>query len=75
MRRNLMKMNEEYEAEADPELDQILSEFEDETVTCAWCDGQYPVGECRREANIGMLCSYCEQAIKSRGETLTFIEG
>ena len=47
----------------------------DSVVKCTWCDELYDKSECRYEVDLGWLCSRCEMAIKSRGETLTFREG
>lgn len=47
---------------------------EDEKVNCGWCDQEFDRSECRKEVQLGWLCPYCESAIKSRGETLTFEE-
>lgn len=56
------------------ELVEALEENEDE-VECTWCEDLFDKSECRYEVNLGWLCSRCEAAIKSRGETLTFREG
>ena len=45
---------------------------EEETVECAWCNRELPKCECHKEVDMGWLCDKCEQAINSRGETLTF---
>jgi hypothetical protein len=50
-----------------------MEESED-TVECTWCEELFDKSECRKEVNLGWLCSRCEAAIKSRGETLTFKE-
>lgn len=52
-------------------------DFEDDedTVQCTWCEDTFDRSECRYEVDLGWLCSRCEAAIKSRGETLTFREG
>jgi hypothetical protein len=55
------------------ELVEAMEENED-TVECTWCEELFDKSECRREVNLGWLCSRCEAAIKSRGETLTFRE-
>lgn len=60
------------------DLTEDLNEDEDEeeeteeTVECVWCNHLVPKGECRKEVDMGWLCDRCEQAINSRGETLTF---
>jgi hypothetical protein len=50
-----------------------MEENEDE-VECKWCDELYDKSECRYEVNLGWLCPYCIDEMKSRGETLTFRE-
>ena len=55
------------------ELVETMEENEDE-VECTWCNDLFDKSECRREINLGWLCSRCEAAIKSRGEPLTFKE-
>ena len=55
------------------ELVETMEENEDE-VECTWCNDLFDKSECRREVNLGWLCSRCEAAIKSRGEPLTFRE-
>lgn len=52
----------------------VCEDCEDEAVKCTWCEEIYPNSECRYEVDLGWLCSRCEMAIKSRGETLTFRE-
>ena len=47
---------------------------DEEVVACGWCGEEYPKSECRHEKDLGYLCHSCEAAIKSRGETLEFIE-
>ena len=49
-------------------------EVNEDTVECTWCEELYDKSECRYEVDLGWLCSRCEMAIKSRGETLTFKE-
>ena len=56
------------------ELVEEMEENED-TVECTWCEELFDKDQCRYEVNLGWLCSRCEAAIKSRGETLTFREG
>ena len=56
------------------ELVEAMEENED-TVECTWCNDLFDKSECRKEVDLGWLCSRCEAAIKSRGETLTFKEG
>ena len=54
----------------------LCGNCEDRIVKCTWCDELYDKGECRYEVGFDdWLCSRCEMAIKSRGETLTFREG
>lgn len=73
------QLNEETQRKPVPEdmtieqLVETMEENEDE-VECTWCNELYPKDECRYEVNLGYLCSRCEAAIKSRGETLTFRE-
>jgi hypothetical protein len=47
---------------------------DEETVVCGWCDHEVPKCDCRKEVDFGWLCDRCEEAIKSRGEELTFVE-
>ena len=49
-------------------------EDDEDTVECAWCNELFGKDQCRKEVDLGYLCSRCEAAIKSRGETLTFKE-
>ena len=58
-------------------LEQLVEEMEEneDTVECTWCNDLFDKSECRKEVDLGWLCSRCEMAIKSRGETLTFREG
>lgn len=55
------------------QLVETMEENED-MVECTWCNDLFSKDECRYEVNLGYLCSRCEAAIKSRGETLTFRE-
>ena len=55
------------------DLVEAMEENED-TVECTWCEELFDKSECRYEVDLGYLCSSCEAAIKSRGETLTFRE-
>ena len=57
-------------------LKELVEEMEEneDTVECTWCQDLFDKSECRYEVNLGWLCSRCEAAIKSRGETLTFKE-
>jgi hypothetical protein len=64
-------------------IEQLVEEMEEneDTVECAWCEDLFDKSECRYEVGaggpddgLGWLCSRCEMAIKSRGETLTFRE-
>jgi len=52
---------------------EMMEENED-TVECTWCEDLFDKSECRYEVNLGYLCSRCQAAIMSRGETLTFRE-
>ena len=58
-------------------IEQLIEEMEEneDEVECTWCEELFDKSECRKEVDLGWLCSRCEMAIKSRGETLTFIEG
>ena len=58
-------------------IEELVGEMEEneDTVECTWCNELFDKSECRKEVNLGWLCSRCEMAIKSRGETLTFREG
>ena len=58
-------------------IEQLVEEMEEneDTVECTWCNDLFDKSECRKEVDLGWLCSRCEMAIKSRGETLTFREG
>ncbi len=57
-------------------IEQLVEEMEEneDEVECTWCNDLFDKSECRREVNLGWLCSRCEAAIKSRGEPLTFRE-
>ena len=57
-------------------IEQLVEEMEEneDMVECTWCNDLFPKDECRYEVDLGYLCSRCEAAIKSRGETLTFKE-
>jgi hypothetical protein len=57
-------------------IEQLVEEMEEneDEVECTWCNDLFPKDQCRKEVNLGYLCSRCEAAIKSRGEKLTFIE-
>lgn len=55
------------------ELVEAIEENED-TVECAWCEDLFEKSDCRYAINLGWLCSNCQAAIMSRGETLTFKE-
>lgn len=60
----------------DMTVEAIVEEMEEneDTVECKWCEELFDKSECRYEVDLGWLCSRCEAAIKSRGETLTFRE-
>jgi CRISPR/Cas system-associated protein Cas10 (large subunit of type III CRISPR-Cas system) len=56
-------------------FDDFDDEFEDDTiVVCTWCGQDFPKEECKLERDMGYLCQFCEEAIKSRGEELIFID-
>ena len=50
-------------------------EENEDTVECKWCEELFDKSECRYEVDLGWLCDRCQQAIMSRGESLTFREG
>lgn len=60
----------------DMTIEQLVEEMEEneDTVECTWCNDLFDKDQCRKEVNLGYLCSRCEAAIKSRGEKLTFEE-
>lgn len=64
------------ESESIPTIEELVEMMEEneDTVECKWCNELFDKSECRKEVDLGWLCSRCEEAIKSRGETLTFIE-
>lgn len=57
-------------------IEQLVEEMEEneDEVECTWCNELFDKSECRKEVDLGWLCSRCEAAIKSRGEPLTFQE-
>ena len=57
-------------------IEQLVEEMEEneDEVECTWCNDLFSKDQCRKEVDLGYLCSRCEAAIKSRGEKLTFIE-
>ena len=62
---------------ADMSIEDLVEEMEEneDTVECKWCDELFDKSECRYEVDMGWLCDRCQQAIKSRGEQLVFVEG
>ena len=71
--------NESFNRKPIPEemtIEQLVEEMEEneDTVECTWCEELFDKSECRKEVDLGWLCSRCEAAIKSRGEPLTFKE-
>jgi uncharacterized repeat protein (TIGR02543 family) len=72
---NLLDKLREYRAELGDDFE-ITNEAldEEEEVTCEWCAQACAKGDCRHEDQLGWICSRCEDAIKSRGEKLTFTE-
>ncbi len=56
------------------ETTDTLFDTDEELEACAWCGEEYPVSDLHKEVDLGYLCPSCEQAIKSRGEKLTFEE-
>lgn len=74
------QLNEETQRKPIPEgmtIEQLVEEMEEneDTVECTWCNDLFEKSECRKEVNLGWLCSRCQAAIMSRGESLTFKEG
>lgn len=65
------------ELPADMSVDSLVEEMEEneDTVECKWCNELFDKSEVRYEVDMGYLCDHCVEAIKSRGETLTFREG
>lgn len=53
------------------QLVEEMEENEDE-VECTWCNDIFPKDMCKKEVNLGWLCSRCADGIMSRGESLTF---
>lgn len=49
---------------------EILDENLDEWALCVWCEDLYPKSGLRKEKDMGLLCEYCIEAIRSRGEKL-----
>jgi hypothetical protein len=62
---------------ANMSIDDLVEAMEvnEDDVECKWCNELFDKSECRYEVDLGWLCDSCQQAIKSRGETLTFREG
>ena len=58
-------------------VDELVEEMEEneDNVECKWCGDLCDKSNCRYEVDMGWLCDYCIDAIKSRGEILTFREG
>jgi hypothetical protein len=65
--------NTVYNGKTLKELVEEMEENEDE-VECTWCNDLFPKDLCKKEVNLGWLCSRCADGIMSRGETLTFKE-
>lgn len=57
-------------------IEQLVEEMEEneDEVECTWCNDLFHKDQCRKEVNLGWLCSRCADGIMSRGETLTFKE-
>ena len=57
-------------------IEQLVEEMEEneDTVECTICNDLFPKDQCRKEVNLGYLCSRCADGVMSRGETLTFKE-
>lgn len=62
---------------ADMSIEDLVEEMEEneDTVECKWCNELFDKSECSYEVDMGWLCDRCQQAIKSRGEQLVFVEG
>ena len=58
-----------------PVEDACIKDTDEETIKCAWCGEDVPKSDCRKEKDLGYLCNYCQEAIKSHGEQLEFVEG
>ena len=61
---------------ADMTVEALVEEMEEneDMVECKCCSELFDKSEAHYEVDLGYLCSQCEAAIKSRGETLTFKE-
>jgi hypothetical protein len=66
-----MKLSEYWWEDNDP-MNQVNQE--EDNVECGWCGEAFPKSECRYEKDFGYLCPQCEAELKSRGETLEFVE-
>jgi hypothetical protein len=65
--------NTVYNGKTLKELVEEMEENEDE-VECTWCNDLFPKDMCKKEVNLGWLCSRCADGIMSRGEKLAFVE-
>lgn len=72
---NLIAKLKEYRDDLGDDFE-ITNEALDEVdeITCEWCAQPCAKEDCRHEDQLGWICSRCEDAIKSRGEKLTFTE-
>lgn len=41
---------------------------------CRWCGEEFPRTELKREVDIGLICPYCIEELKSRGEPVTIVD-
>ena len=57
-------------------IEQLVEEMEEneDEVECTWCNDLFPKDLCKKEVNLGWLCSRCADGIMSRGEKLAFVE-
>ncbi len=43
-------------------------------IHCGWCEDVVPLSDTRKELNLGHICSYCQDALYSRGEKAVYEE-
>lgn len=48
--------------------------YTEEVCVCAWCGEEWPISECRMEVQMGHLCPYCQNELRSRGEKAVYEE-
>lgn len=65
------KLSEYWWEDNDP-MNQV--DQEEENVECGWCGEVFAKSDCKYEQDFGYLCPQCEDALKSRGEQLVFVE-